>query len=130
MKICFPVQHDEGMDSAVFSHFGSAPAFVVVDTESDAVSTIKNSDQHHAHGACNPLKALDNQQIDAVVVGGIGAGALTRLNQAGIKVYRAHSRTVRENLADHQRQGLSEYALQSVCGGLGHGKGHGGGCAH
>ncbi|MEK6745043.1 MAG: NifB/NifX family molybdenum-iron cluster-binding protein [Nitrospirota bacterium] len=130
MKICFPIQHDEGMDSGVFDHFGSAPAFVVVDTDSGTVSTIKNGDQHHAHGACNPLKALDNQQIDAVVVGGIGAGALSRLNQSGIRVYRAQSRTVRENLAYHQEQGLSEYALQSVCGGLGHGKGHGGGCAH
>jgi len=130
MKICFPVQNDEGMESAVFDHFGSAPAFVVVDTDRGTVSTIRNGDQHHAHGACNPLKALDNQQIDAVVVGGIGAGALSRLNQSGIKVYRARSRTVRENMAFHQERGLSEYALQSVCGGLGHGKGHGGGCAH
>lgn len=130
MKFCFPVQHDEGMESAVFDHFGSAPAFVVVDTDSGTVSTIKNGDQHHAHGSCNPLKALDNQHIDAVVVGGIGAGALARLNQSGIKVYRARSRTVRENLAFHKEQGLSEYAPQSVCGGHGHGKGHGGGCAH
>ena len=126
MKICFPVQHDEGMDSAVYNHFGSAPAFVVVDTDSGAVSTIKNGDQHHTPGACNPLKALDNQQIDAVVVGGIGAGALSRLSQSGIRVYRAQSRTVRENLVHHQDRGLSEYAIQSVCGG----HGHGGGCAH
>jgi predicted Fe-Mo cluster-binding NifX family protein len=130
MKICFPVQHDEGMESSVFNHFGSAPAFVVVDTASGSVSTILNGDQHHAHGACNPLKALDSQQIDAVVVGGIGAGALSRLNQSGIKVYRAQSRTVRENLAVHHERGLSEYALKSVCGGHDHGQGHGGGCAH
>lgn len=126
MKICFPVQHDEGMESAVFNHFGSAPAFVVVNTDSSTVSTIKNGDQHHTPGACNPLKALDNQQIDAVVVGGIGVGALSRLNQSAIKVYRAPSRTVRENLAYHQQQGLSEDALQSVCGG----HDHGGGCAY
>jgi len=126
MKFCFPVQHDEGMESAVFGHFGSAPVFIIVDTTSGQVSTIQNGDQHHAHGACNPLKALNNQQIDAVVVGGIGAGALSRLAQSGIKVYRAQSRTVRENLALHQAQGLSEYALQSVCGG----HGHGGSCSH
>jgi hypothetical protein len=36
-------------------------------------------------------EVCDNQKIDAVVVGGIGAGALNRLNQNGIKVYRAHS---------------------------------------
>lgn len=33
MKVCFAVQRDDGMDSSVYGHFGSAPAFVVVDTE-------------------------------------------------------------------------------------------------
>lgn len=132
MKVCFPVQQDKGIDSAVFNHFGSAPAFVVVDTESREVSLIQNGDRNHAHGACNPIKALDNRQIDAVVVGGIGAGALTRLSQAGIRVYRAASGTINENLGLFERNELSEYALQSCCGSHGHGHGHGsgGGCAH
>lgn len=126
MKVCFPVQQNEGLESAVFNHFGSAPVFVVVDTASGSIASIANRDQHHVHGSCNPLKALDNQQIDAIVVGGIGAGALTRLSQAGIKVFRAQSKTVRENLALYKEQGLAEYALQGCCGG----HSHGGGCAH
>ena len=130
MKVCFPVQNDEGVSSAVFNHFGSAPAFVVVDTETNAVSTIRNGDRHHAHGACNPLKALDNQKIDAVIVGGIGAGALSRLGQAGIKVYRTGSRTVEENLVLYKEKRLAEYSLQRACVGHGHGHGPGGGCAH
>jgi len=126
VKVCFPVQHDEGLDSAVFNHFGSAPMFVVVDALSDAVSTISNGDRNHAHGVCNPLKALDNQKIEAVVVGGIGAGALSRLNQAGIKVYRAQSKTVAENLALYKGNRLSEYSPLSSCSSHGHGNG----CAH
>jgi predicted Fe-Mo cluster-binding NifX family protein len=128
MKVCFPVQKDEGIASTVFDHFGSAPAFVVVDMDANIVSTISNGDRHHAHGACNPLKALDNQKIDAVVVGGIGAGALSRLNQAGIKVYRARSGTIQENLALLNDRGLAEYTPQVSCSS--HGHGHGGGCAH
>jgi len=128
MKVCFPVQNNEGLDSTVFNHFGSAPMFVVVDAVADTLSTISNGDQHHAHGACNPLKALDNQKIDAIVVGGIGAGALSRLIQAGIKVYRAQSKTVGENLALYKEKGLSEYSPLSSCGGHSHGSG--GGCAH
>lgn len=128
MKVCFPVQKDEGIASTVFDHFGSAPAFVVVDMDANTVSTISNGDRHHAHGACNPLKALDNQKIDAVVVGGIGAGALSRLNQAGIRVYRARSGTIQENLALLNDRGLAEYAPQGSCGS--HSRGHGGGCAH
>jgi predicted Fe-Mo cluster-binding NifX family protein len=126
MKVCFPVQQDDGMSSEVYNHFGSAPLFVVVDTETNSVGTISNRDQHHAHGACNPLKALDNQKIDAVVVGGIGAGALKRLNQNGIKVYRAQSPSIRENITMFASQNLPEFKLQGCCGG----HSHGGECAH
>lgn len=126
MKVCFPVTQDDGMSSEVYNHFGSAPLFVVVDTETNSVGTINNRDQHHAHGACNPLKALDNQQIDAVIVGGIGAGALSRLNQSGIRVYRAQSQTVQENMALFMSKHLPEFTRQGACGG----HSHGGGCAH
>ena len=126
MKICFPVQNDEGLKSAVFNHFGSAPKFVVVDTDTNGLATISNGDQHHAHGACSPMKALDNQQIDVIVVGGIGAGALTKLNQMGITVYRSQGATIDENMKLFAAKTLSVYSVQSCCGG--HSKD--GGCAH
>jgi predicted Fe-Mo cluster-binding NifX family protein len=126
MKVCFPVQKDEGMDSTVYNHFGSAPVFVVVDTETSNLSAINNRDQHHAHGACNPMKALDNKKVDAIVVGGIGAGALTRLNQMGIMVHRSQAATVRENVDLYTSKSLPELTLQGCCGG--HSKD--GGCAH
>jgi predicted Fe-Mo cluster-binding NifX family protein len=126
MKICFPVQKDEGMDSAVYNHFGSAPVFVVIDTDTNDHSVINNRDQHHTHGACNPMKALDNQKVDAIVVGGIGAGALTRLNQMGIIVHRSQAATVRENMAMFTSKSLPELTLQGCCGG----HSADGGCAH
>jgi predicted Fe-Mo cluster-binding NifX family protein len=126
MKICFPVQHDDGIDSTVYNHFGSAPMFLVVDTDTNDVSTINNRDQHHSHGACSPMKALDNQKVDAIVVGGIGAGALTRLNQMGIVVHHSAAATIRENMALFASQKLPALTLQGCCGG--HSKD--GGCAH
>ena len=126
MKICFPVQKDEGLDSAVYNHFGSAPIFVVLDMVTNAVSAINNRDLHHSHGACNPMKALDNQKVDAIVVGGIGAGALTRLNQMGISVYRSQGETIRENITLLAAKNLSLLTLQGSCGG----HSHGGECAH
>ncbi len=124
MKVCFPVQQDQGMQSIVFNHFGSAPSFVIVDAESGTASSVINRDLHHSHGACNPIKALGDQKVDAVIVGGIGAGALSKLNQLGIKVYRAQRQTVSENLELLLSRELSEYSLQGCCGG------HGGTCAH
>ncbi len=126
MKVCFPVEINEGVESRVYSHFGSAPCFVVVDTAAESVSVIHNRDMHHAHGACNPIRALDEQGVDAVIVGGIGGGALSRLNQSGIRVFRAGAERIRENVALFLVQALPEYTLQQCCGG----HGHGGGCAH
>lgn len=126
MKICFPAQKDDGLDSTVYNHFGSAPIFLVVDTETNGLAAINNQDQHHSHGACNPMKALDNQRVDAIVVGGIGAGALTRLNQMGIRVHRSQAETVRENMAMFASQSLPELAVQGCCGGHTDGDG----CAH
>lgn len=42
MKIVFPTQVDQGLDSAVFGHFGSAPCFVLVDDTTGAVESISN----------------------------------------------------------------------------------------
>ena len=126
MKICFPVQNDNGIESAVYNHFGSAPLFVVVDTDTNSVASISNRDQHHTHGACSPMKALDNQKVDAIVVGGIGAGALTRLNQMGITVHRAQGQTIRENLSLFQAKSLPVLTVQGCCGG----HSNDGGCAH
>jgi predicted Fe-Mo cluster-binding NifX family protein len=126
MKICFPVEKNDGLESAVYNHFGSAPIFVVVDTDTDNVTSIHNRDQHHTHGACNPMKALDNQKVDAIIVGGIGAGALNRLNQMGIVVHRSQASTIRENLAMFTSTTLPKLTLQGCCGG----HGNDGGCAH
>ena len=126
MKICFPVEQSEGMQSKVYGHFGSAPIFVVVDTALQTVSEIVNRDQHHQHGACSPIKALGGADVDAIVVGGIGAGALMRLQEAGLQVFRAGAYTIADNIALMQQGLLSTLQPHQVCGG----HAHGGGCAH
>jgi len=126
MKICFPVETARGLDSAVFGHFGSAPFFLIVDTESGELMEVGNGDQHHTHGKCSPLKALGGQKIDSVVVGGIGGGAFNKLNQLGVAVYRAEGGTVGENLEKVKTGSLQAFRPLSLC------SGHGaeGGCAH
>ncbi len=126
MKICFPVEKNDGIESIVYNHFGSAPVFVVIDTDMNSVASIDNRDQHHTHGACNPMKALDNQKVDAIVVGGIGTGALTRLNQMGITVHRSQGETIRENLMMFQAESLPVLTVRGCCGG----HSNDGGCAH
>ncbi|HBH87924.1 MAG TPA: diguanylate cyclase [Syntrophaceae bacterium] len=117
MKVCFPVYKDEGVNSTVYDHFGSSPEFIIVNTELQTVITIDNNDLDHVHGACNPVMAVGGNKIDAVVVGGIGAGALMKLNADGIKVYKAVKETVKENLELLKDNRLPELALRQTCGG-------------
>jgi predicted Fe-Mo cluster-binding NifX family protein len=119
MKICFPVEKDKGLSSPVYSHFGSAPIFMVVDIDTNSVITIDNRDQHHTHGACSPMKALADQKIDAIVVGGIGAGALAKLHRMGIPVHRSQAATIRDNLALFKSGALAELTLEQCCNGHG-----------
>ena len=126
MKICFPTESLQGLESIVYGHFGSAPGFVIVETDTMGVEEIKNKDQHHAHGMCQPLLALGGQQVDGVVVGGIGMGALMKLNAQGILVYRALQGTVRHNVDMIQSGKLPQFSAEHTCGG----HAHGGGCAH
>jgi len=126
MKICFAVQENQGVDSVVYNHFGSAPLFVMVDTDVDGATVVDNQDKNHVHGACNPIMAMGGRDVDAVVVGGIGAGAIRGLNSKGIKVYRSMASTVKENLTLLKDGKLPELLIQHACGG----HGHQGGCAH
>jgi len=124
VKVCFPVEKDEGMGSAVYGHFGSAPGFVMVDTESQSVVTVGNRDMIHDHGSCNPIMAIGGRGIDAVVVGGIGAGALNRLNAEGIRVFASAADTIGKNMDLLKEGKLPLLTLQHTCGG------HQGECGH
>jgi predicted Fe-Mo cluster-binding NifX family protein len=126
MKIAFPSQNDQGLESPVYGHFGSAPCFIIVESEDGTTETVINQDREHLHGNCQPLKALGGEAVDAVVVGGIGAGALRGLHAAGIRVYRGVEGTVRENLALIRSGRLPEFTFDRTCAG----HGPDGGCVH
>ena len=124
MKVGFAVQTNEGVESRVYDHFGSAPAFIIVDTVEKDVLTVNNKDLHHAHGACNPIMALDGKSVEAMVVGGIGAGALVKLNGLGIRVFGAGAPTVKENIALLSENKLQELSVNNSC------RAHQGECGH
>jgi predicted Fe-Mo cluster-binding NifX family protein len=115
MKICVPVEVNEGLASKPFGHFGSAPMFVVCDLESGDISTINNGDLGHEHGKCQPIKALSGNVVDAIIVGGIGQGAIMKLNSMKIKVYRAQGETIEENLNLFKENKLQEFPSNHTC---------------
>ncbi len=117
MKLCFPTTDNQGMDSLIYEHFGSAPMFLLVDSQTGEINEQSNHDKGHTHGNCQPLKALAGLTVDAIVVGGIGKGALSGLNQAGLKVFQAYPGTIADNLAQMATEQLKELTPNDVCGG-------------
>jgi predicted Fe-Mo cluster-binding NifX family protein len=120
MKICFPIQENHGLESRVFAHFGSAPEFIIADMNTNNFVVINNGDRIHQHGACNPVAGLGGYEVDAIVVGGIGGGALYKLNAAGLRAFQAYEGTIAENISLFRSNALPEYLPGHTCGG--HGK--------
>jgi len=115
MRICIPTETNKGKEAEVYGHFGSAPYFTIYDTEKDSVEIIDNANQHHSHGMCQPMNALVGKKIDAVVCGGMGARAVQKLNEGGIKTYRAIPETVSNIAEQFKKGGLDEITVDNAC---------------
>ncbi len=78
----------------------------------------------------NHLKLPEGNKVDAIIVGGIGAGAIMKLNAMGTKVYRGVNDTIEANLKLLQENKLQELSKDDACshnhddGGCAHGHGH------
>ena len=129
MQICIPIIRDKGLESRVCEHFGSAPVFMIVDTDTGTCRPIVNHNAHHGHGMCQPLSALSGEAIDGFVVGGVGRRALERLRASGIEVYQAEHKTVGETLDAFKVGRLQTVPLDAACLGR-HGHEHGPGHPH
>lgn len=134
MNLCIPVTSDQGLDSRVSGHFGSAPCFAIVDSETRACRVVPNANRHHGHGGCQPVAAIAGLAVEGVLVGGIGAGALSRLQAAGVRVWHADGKTVDAAVAAFAAGSPVELTPATACvhhdQGQGHGHGHGAGGGH
>ncbi len=115
MRICIPTDTDMGKEAKVYGHFGSAPYFTIYDTDKDGCEMVDNSNQHHIHGTCNPIDALSGKEIDAVVCNGMGKRAIQKLNENGIRAYRASGTNVREVIEKFHENELKAMTMENAC---------------
>lgn len=115
MKICIPTKTDNGLKAEVYGHFGSAPFFAICDTQTGEVEFLDNGNQHHEHGQCNPTGAIAGKDISAILVGGIGARAIMRLNAEGIKAYRAPGGPLSAAIELFKKKELPEITPEDSC---------------
>lgn len=122
MRICLPTVGNGGLSERVYNHFGSARYFTIYDTDSKQVETVANNNEHHGHGACQPVQSLSQYHIDAVLTSGMGKRAVMMFNQSGIKVYILAGETVSEAVSKFEQGELKEIDANTAC------SGHGNGC--
>jgi ArsR family transcriptional regulator len=116
MNICIPIDKDEGLNSEVFGHFGSAPYFAIYNTQNRTLELVNNGDLNHAHGQCNPIGALAGKSVDILVTGGIGARAIERLRSMGIRVCLISTEgTVQDVIRSHEANALREIQPGQGC---------------
>ena len=65
MNVCIPVNKPENGASPVCAHFGSAPAFLIVNTEVGTYRTVVTGGQH----MCGAIGTLQSAQVESVIVG-------------------------------------------------------------
>lgn len=116
MRVCIPVEENNGIQSRTYGHFGSAPWFIVYDTETGKTEEIPNNNEHHEHGQCNPLSSLQHHNLDAMITEGIGRRALEKIHAAGMKVFRTDSHDTVENVVQmFIDRKLPELTFEDTC---------------
>jgi predicted Fe-Mo cluster-binding NifX family protein len=106
------------------THFGSAPFFTIVDTESGSVAVVPNSDSGHGHGhghgTCRGLKQAGLPRFDAIVCRTMGRRALATLMSDGLEVLVTRKKTVSEIVAAIQNGEATRLSSLEACEGHRH----------
>jgi len=86
-----PTDRGEISERKRSAHFGHSDQFTLirVDHEGAAVTATIDNIAHGAGGCLAPISLLQQQQVDAIIVGGMGKRPLAGFSDAGIRVYWA-----------------------------------------
>ena len=95
MKVAVPTNNPGGLAATRSGHFGHCDLFTLVDIEDGQVANVETiSNVEHAEGGCLvPVNLLRDQNVDALVVGGMGYRPLMGFKDVGIDIYYAAPET-------------------------------------
>ncbi len=92
LKLAVPTNNPGGMEAGRSDHFGHSDLFTIINLEDDKIASVETVGNvaHGAGGCMVPVQHLKDQNVDALVVGGMGMRPLIGFNEVGIDVYYAH----------------------------------------
>ena len=120
IRIAIPSEGAGGLDGVRAGHFGHCDVFTFIDAEDGKiieVSTLANKE--HVQGGCMvPVTLLAENNVTALVVGGIGMRPLQGFKEVGINVYHdAERHDIRPVVEDMLAGKLQMISDDQVCGG-------------
>jgi len=121
-RIAIPSMEQGGLGGVRSGHFGHCDVFTLVDVEGGQIKEVTTlPNQEHVQGGCMvPVNLLADNNVNALIVGGIGMRPLMGFRQAGIDVYydaqRAEIKPVVEDLIAGVLPAIGD---DQVCGGGG-----------
>jgi predicted Fe-Mo cluster-binding NifX family protein len=122
LRIAVPSNGNGGLDGTRAGHFGHCDVFTLIDCENGEivdVSTLQN--EEHVQGGCMvPVNLLAANNVNALLVGGIGMRPLMGFRQVGITVYHEAERAeIKPVIIDLIAGKIPEIDDTQVCGGGG-----------
>jgi predicted Fe-Mo cluster-binding NifX family protein len=117
LRIAIPSEAPGGLAAQRSGHFGRCECFTmvdVVDGKIDEVAVLTNAP--HVEGGCmSPVLALAENNVNAIVVDGIGGRPLMGFNQVGIAVHAGVGADVQTTVQAFIEGGLPVVGFDNAC---------------
>ena len=123
-KIAIPTEGLGGLTGKRSGHFGHCQQFTLVEIENNDVTAVSSLDNppHPTGGCLQPVTLLKENQVDSIIVGGMGANPFNRFAKAGINVFFANRKEfpdVQSVINSLLKGKLVPMVALQICGGNG-----------
>lgn len=117
VRVAIPSELPGGLDAARSGHFGRCACFTMVDVVDGQVAEIEVLENApHTEGGCMaPVLVLAEQNVDVIVVDGIGGRPLMGFQQVGIAVHAGLGTDVRATVDAYIAGGLPVVGFEGAC---------------
>ncbi|MDI6639268.1 MAG: NifB/NifX family molybdenum-iron cluster-binding protein [Methanocellales archaeon] len=114
MKVCVPTMGQSGMNDMISPHFGRAPTFTIVDTETNEIEVLPNTGEHMG-GIMLAPEIIAEAGVHVILCSGLGPRAIHMFEQFGIEVFVGASGTVKDAIGAWKSGRLQEATDETAC---------------
>ncbi|WP_319541382.1 NifB/NifX family molybdenum-iron cluster-binding protein [uncultured Pseudodesulfovibrio sp.] len=118
--VAVPTAAPGGMDAAVDAHFGHCGMYTLVTVADGEIKDVQvvPSCPHEQGGCMAPVQYLADQNVKALISGGMGMRPLMGFNQVGIQVFHGSGApTVKTAIEAFLHDSLPVFTAEQTCGG-------------